>query len=428
MIRHALKNLWSRRAANVWLAIELVVLTILAWVILDPVIVKLYDSSRPVGYPSQQLAYFTIKQYDKEWRFYDPQLDDSAHYFQVVRNIQTLLQERPEIESVAFTDYSNQLGTKWFSYNRYFQNGDSIYAPSAYYIQGEGFFKTAGIQVLYPKGMTADELDNLPVNWFDRVITESMAKRLLGQSDVVGRDLRQPHNEDSHYPSPHVVAVIKDIRLHPTRNTTIAVFEPLYLGFDIMMNGYLRLWQRKCRLLVRFKDEVNPDDFIQANHHWIYNELRGGNLYVEEAKSLNRIAAEINVDMGVTNEARIGILLTVFFLLNAVLGVIGTLYLQTRRRQREAGVMKSFGASTRRLATTLVIESVILTCVTWLIGCMQKYLQVLPHPRHRNPRPPGHQPHGQPRRISLHYGSLGLRQIHPLEHHGLARQPLVGHR
>ncbi|MCC8039058.1 MAG: ABC transporter permease [Bacteroidales bacterium] len=374
MIRHALKNLWSRRWTNAWLTLELVVLTILAWVILDPVIVSLYDASRPMGYPNEKLAYFSFKPFDKEWRFYNPELDDSVHFFQAVRQIQAQLQERPEIENVALTYTFAQVGTGMCSFNNYFQDADTIYAPSVQYAHGENYFQTLGIEILYPQGMTAEQLDQTPVNWRDYIITESLARYLFGRPDVVGRHLLRPGYEKSNFPPLKVFAVIKDVRINPAVNSTMAVFQPYYICFDYSNNSYGSLYRGQGNFLVRFKPGVNPDDFIDDNRHWINNVLHAGNLYIYEAKSLPRIAEELNVDLEITNQARIGILLTVFFLLNAVLGVVGTLYLQTRRRQREAGVMKSFGASTRRLATTLVIESVILTFITWLAGCLL-YLQ-----------------------------------------------------
>lgn len=43
MLKLILKNLWARRRRNVWLLAELILVSIVTWIILDPVIVTTYD-------------------------------------------------------------------------------------------------------------------------------------------------------------------------------------------------------------------------------------------------------------------------------------------------------------------------------------------------------------------------------------------------
>ena len=49
MLKLILKNLWARRRRNVWLLAELILVSIVTWIILDPVIVTTYDRSIPLG-------------------------------------------------------------------------------------------------------------------------------------------------------------------------------------------------------------------------------------------------------------------------------------------------------------------------------------------------------------------------------------------
>ena len=50
MLKLILKNLWARRRRNVWLLAELILVSIVTWIILDPVIVTTYDRSIPLGH------------------------------------------------------------------------------------------------------------------------------------------------------------------------------------------------------------------------------------------------------------------------------------------------------------------------------------------------------------------------------------------
>ena len=56
MLKLILKNLWARRRRNVWLLAELILVSIVTWIILDPVIVTTYDRSIPLGYDTHRLC------------------------------------------------------------------------------------------------------------------------------------------------------------------------------------------------------------------------------------------------------------------------------------------------------------------------------------------------------------------------------------
>ena len=51
-----LKNIWSRRKQNGWLLAELVVVTVVTWVIIDPVVVLWHDTSLPMGYDIDRIC------------------------------------------------------------------------------------------------------------------------------------------------------------------------------------------------------------------------------------------------------------------------------------------------------------------------------------------------------------------------------------
>ena len=56
MIKLIFKNLWARRRRNAWVLIELILITIVAWVVLDPAIVSGYYFSLDSGYDVDRLS------------------------------------------------------------------------------------------------------------------------------------------------------------------------------------------------------------------------------------------------------------------------------------------------------------------------------------------------------------------------------------
>ena len=50
MFKLIIKNLWSRRKRNGWLLAELMLVTVVAWVIIDPLVMAVVVKTTPYGY------------------------------------------------------------------------------------------------------------------------------------------------------------------------------------------------------------------------------------------------------------------------------------------------------------------------------------------------------------------------------------------
>ena len=59
-----------------------------------------------------------------------------------------------------------------------------------------------------------------------------------------------------------------------------------------------------------------------------------------------------------------------FFLINLCLGVIGTFWMQTKRRTEESGIMRAFGATRGRIMGMFLAEGFILTTASMFITCV----------------------------------------------------------
>ena len=59
-----------------------------------------------------------------------------------------------------------------------------------------------------------------------------------------------------------------------------------------------------------------------------------------------------------------------FFLINLCLGVIGTFWMQTKRRTEESGIMRAFGATKRRIMGMFLAEGFVLTTFSMFITCI----------------------------------------------------------
>ena len=102
--------------------------------------------------------------------------------------------------------------------------------------------------------------------------------------------------------------------------------------------------------------------------------LKFGNLFVRSVVSYDDHIKDMEYGYGVTNTYRMNTVLCLFFLINLVLGVTGTFWLQTRSRCEEVGVMLSYGANPSHIIRMLLGEGAVLATIAVVIGCFI-YLQ-----------------------------------------------------
>ena len=54
-MHHIFRNLWNSRKRNVWILLELIVIAIVCWMVIDPLFVIFYNKSIPDGYEADGL-------------------------------------------------------------------------------------------------------------------------------------------------------------------------------------------------------------------------------------------------------------------------------------------------------------------------------------------------------------------------------------
>ena len=65
MLKLIFKNLWARRRRNIWVVVEMVLITVVAWVVLDPAIVTGYHLSLDPGYDIDRLVAINLAEIPK---------------------------------------------------------------------------------------------------------------------------------------------------------------------------------------------------------------------------------------------------------------------------------------------------------------------------------------------------------------------------
>ena len=120
------KNLWARRRKNGWLLAELILVSIISWVVLDPVIVVTHDRNIPLGYDAERLCLISLGALQPQAPGYDAEAQDSAtlvdNYYNLVRYVKDFDGVESATPVLGFC-YPNSSGS---SNGQLFAEGDTI--------------------------------------------------------------------------------------------------------------------------------------------------------------------------------------------------------------------------------------------------------------------------------------------------------------
>ena len=368
MMKQILNNLWNQRGQNVWLFAELVVVCFVAWTQIDPIVVKLFYQNLPAGFDIDRLVVAEVRDIKAFREVGEIGEEVDMREDELFRAQMLLLKEhliaQGDVESVTCLDemggyprMDRPLRTLPFG-------NDTLYVPECYYDEGENFFETFGIHPVAGSPsqheMSTDFHGNNTV-----VITRSLAERLYGSPEAaIGKQIQSGWTtEDGEHLLQTIGGVVEDVSAYDDEYSSWMLFSP---------NGRVGKGTRS-RIVIRLKADVNMQRFIEEQNYHI-EELSteyltiGGFIPYQEVASIDNISNEFVH----TNDYdfNLSIATAIFFLINLCLGVIGTFWMQTKRRTEESGIMRAFGATRGRIMGMFLAEGFVLTTISMFITCV----------------------------------------------------------
>ena len=362
MFRLIFKNLWARRRRNGWLLAELVAVTVISWAVLDPVAVLTYDRQLPDGYDVDRLCMVNVGALVPIAPGYDPAANDSARLMDDYLSLVDLAAGYEGVECAApVLDfcYPNSFGSSLRMLNA---EGDSIgdgvmqytFLPHTRYFETFGFGAVEG-------ELTPAQLSDYDYTPGSVVLTADAARQMFGDKPL--RRRVQYAETDSTWTYAPVVGTVQPFKPYNDGRYIPIVFTPM-LEVEVR-----RIQWGSAYILLRLKPGVSPARFLHDFRPWMMSQMRRGNLFGLKAQSYADIIGERNRVYSDSIYHR-NLMLAAFFLINLCLGAIGTFWLQTRTRREEVGVMRSFGATRRRVWGMLLGEGAVLTLVAVVVGCL----------------------------------------------------------
>lgn len=363
-----LKNIWNHRRTNAWIFIELVLVAIISWSIIDPVAVGLSDLNMPTGYDNDHMLVVDVVSYPKTAPSYDSTAVTPERRYADICNLMMKLRNHPDISFVTINLNNSMIGGGTRTVvcpGTGNLAADTIRKRSFefYYFKGTDFFQTYGIESVEGSPTVEELSDRYVPMWQEAVVTKAFADLYWPGENPMGKRLMEGINQatgDTVFST--VVGVVGDVRHVPVSRSYTQVFrtcDDAWLKEGGSTSFYLIARVREGKDIRELKDEITS---------WARKELKAGNYHIRRVRTYDELIERTAVLYGAIGQLRLSYVLAGFFLINLILGVIGTFWLQTRKRIPEMGIRRAFGAARGSLITMLVKENLLLATGGCLLG------------------------------------------------------------
>ena len=332
-----IKNEWR---ANLWLAIELLLVSVVMWWITDYLYVRLATYFEPRGFDTEhcyliEMGTLSDKSPDYIKRTNNEQNED-------IHELLNRLRQRPEIEAASL------------SINSYPYNGSN----STITMQLEGdtleaynwvirravdpdfvkVFRYEGANGETPEQL-AEILRNAQIIVSDNLFTTTY-KRPMPMTDYVGRRIHLNNDTTRSFPLGASVKVVRYSDFQSAGSSRSLIFGHSF--FDAGSELCVR---------VRADQDVNFIERLKADSE---KHFRIGNIYISNIRSFADIRQ--NFQQIQYNQMRNYLTGMAFLLVNIFLGLLGTFWFRTQQRKSEIALHKAHGATNGMVFTRLVSE------------------------------------------------------------------------
>lgn len=351
---HIIKSILAHWKRSVGLFIEIIIVTIIGWMLIEPVAVNTSIITMPAGYDHDRLVKVSFRNLRNETYDYDSTANESTFVYR--QRILDKIRQRSNVTRATFSpSYNFEEGSYWGSSiaadSTYNLDPDNSQVGTAliYYVPESDYFATFGIKG--PDGKPFTEPKNDGSGY---IVSYTLAKAKYPNKSAIGQDLYERDEEDD-YPTP-IIGVIADSPYRKGSDRTSLILKACDPAQD---NGSIN------GIIIRVKDGVSMRKFIDELNDDLY-DYKAGNVYLTEPELMSERRDKMAHFR--TKDVKKNWIIVIFFLVNVLLGVAGTFFIQCRSRITDAGVMRAFGATRYRIEWNIIVEACITVILAWIIG------------------------------------------------------------
>lgn len=319
MIQHILKLIYTQRRRNAWIFAELFLVFILMWYIIDYGFAMIHNRLLSRGYDIEN----TYRVYHK-----DLTTDSDKEAFRIFYD---KVKRFPGVQNAFLT--GKFWGTTPFnsSYSGHTIKRDTIGTAEAFSAQAKPIGSADYFTIFNVRSViNPDKLGYL--NFSDKnsiVLTENLAKSIFKEESALGKPVFVGSSQ----------FVVTDVVTNQKR-------------FDYGLHKPAFFYQRND------SNATEPEIAIRVSDNFSLSDFK--NQVTTSILSYNSVKKNKELMDGVSNNIRLRFGISIFFLLNIALGIIGMFWFRNQSRRGEIGLRMALGSSKKQLQRQYIAEAVLL--------------------------------------------------------------------
>lgn len=352
-MKQIFKSLKAHSSQSLALFIEIVIVTIAGWMVIEPVAVKTTMSIIPSGYDHNRLIHVKFASFATQSEEHDT--TSTLENYTCYSRLLELIKERPGVESATYFTFqsfeSNSLAMSSYDIDSAYNIPDEKWIGTILveFVPGTDFFSTYGI-----KDANGQPFEEPEIYKNSFIVSSTLAKAKYADRSPIGQNLNTYDEEDKSRST--IVGISADASYRKGYGRKVIAYSPI---------DPQESWHQLDGLTIRLKDGENLRKFID-NFISDISDYRVGNIYLTNPVTFTDMQDENYAEK--TRELSKAWMVLIFFLANVTLGVAGTFYVQCRSRASDSGVMRAFGATHHKIEWRIVSEACLTVILAWAIG------------------------------------------------------------
>lgn len=346
-----IRNEWR---SNLWLALELLVVSVVMWYIIDMLYCRVATYMEPRGFDTEHCYLIDMGVLTDKSPDYTP-YSDTHKQSDEVREMVERLRHRPEVEAVSLSlsayPYNGSNSTAKVEY-------DTLRAPywTIRRIATPDFVRV--FRYRGTRGETPEQLAEI-LERGDFLASENLfSKYGMSMTSLIGKkefyilgDTTQTYR---------LGAVLQNVRYDDFMSARSSY--SMMINMNYFDDGW---WNADRELCVRVRAD-RDQNFMENLKADSEKQFRIGNLYISDIKSFKDIRRSFQ--QGETSQMRNLVVGMGFLLLNIFLGLLGTFWFRTQQRRGEIALHKAMGATDGAVFGRLMSEGIFLLLIVTVLA------------------------------------------------------------
>ena len=351
MIKHILNRVWNERGVNYWITLELLLISVCLWFVVDFLCVKIYTYNQPLGFDITHTYALKINRYESSSYLYkqDEKVISLQSFFDRIRQDST-------IEAVCLTErlvhYQVVPSQCWVST----MPNDTIHDKSAQYC----YVTSDYFKVFRVKSKLDNSWESLSEALLSGgiVITPAAEQLLIKDESAIGMMLYKERESGLGLP---IKGVCTAFRKNEFSAPIASIYELISAKEKKLTGGNLQHMYIFIRVKPLADGVTYARDFQLRMQEYLDQD---SNVYLDQVIPIQSYRkSKLKKPM---DQLQTAMIIAFFFMINIFLGILGTFWFRTRQRKSELGLRIALGSNRMQLRTILIGEGIILLTMAFI--------------------------------------------------------------